>query len=77
MLSLVRNLANSPELSDTQNQIQVDATYYDVFGLFFVTYSKTVAIIIHSIVAAVSLIIAIKSFYEFGLCMSQVPFILN
>lgn len=68
-LSLVRSLGNAPELNDPDAQPAGNFIYFDFFGLFLVSYSQTVAIIMHLIVIIVSCILAVKGFYEFGLGM--------
>lgn len=69
LLSLVRNLANAPELSNPKEQAFQNVIFYDIFGLFMISYSKTVAIVVNVIVSILSIIVALKTFHDFGLSM--------
>lgn len=66
-MSLVRSLANAEELKNVEEQPTKDTVYYDYVGLFLISYTQTVAIIMHSILAVLVLIVIVKSLYDFRL----------
>lgn len=72
-LSLVRNLANAPEVSDpvpTPGKI----VYFDILGLFMVSYTTLVATILNSLTVIVSISIFFYSIFDFKLSMSVMIF---
>ncbi|CAH0551529.1 unnamed protein product [Brassicogethes aeneus] len=76
-LSLVKNLANAPELASTNNEEEsnVGVIFYDIFGLFMVSYSTSTAIIINSIVVIGSLVI-FGVWLKFGVTKSKSKYLL-
>lgn len=73
-LSLVRSLANAPEVSDpvpTPGKI----VYFDVLGLFMVSYTTLVATILNSITVIVSFSVFFYSIYQFKLSKLVIDFL--
>lgn len=65
-LSLVRNLANAPEVSEpvpTPGKI----VYYDVLGLFMISYTTVVAAILNSAAVIISFSVFLYSIVQFKL----------
>ncbi|KAK5648926.1 hypothetical protein RI129_003818 [Pyrocoelia pectoralis] len=72
LLKLLKNLANASVIAEI-NQIQNsnDSVYYDFLGLFLVHYTKTIAIVINVLCAILSVLIALKGFYDFRIKFSR------
>lgn len=66
-LSLVKNLANAVEIDELDQQIEGNVIYFDLFGVFMVSYNNTIAIVLNTLVSAVSLAAFIKAFKDFEL----------
>lgn len=66
-LSLIRNLAEAPEIDDLEEQSLGKVTFFDVFGLFLVSYNNTINIVINVLVAALSILTCVKAFRDFEL----------
>lgn len=67
-LSLITNLANAPELSNpTKNPGKV--VFFDIFGLFMISYNQTTAKVVNLVVAALSVIIFGLNLHAFKLGM--------
>ncbi|XP_018573441.1 endoplasmic reticulum metallopeptidase 1 [Anoplophora glabripennis] len=72
-LSLVQNLANAPEVSDpvpTYGKI----VYFDILGLFMVSYTTLVAAILNSITVIISLSVFFYSIMDFKLSLTKGTF---
>ncbi|KAF5307494.1 hypothetical protein FQR65_LT06849 [Abscondita terminalis] len=65
LLHLVKNLGNATELAFTSSQPLVNSIYYDFLGLFLIYYTNTIGIVINVLVSLFSVLIAVKSFYDF------------
>ncbi|XP_031349136.1 endoplasmic reticulum metallopeptidase 1-like [Photinus pyralis] len=66
LLKLVKNLANASEILDiSQTQEETEHVYYDFLGLFLIYYTKTIGVFINSITVILSVLIALKAFYDF------------
>lgn len=57
VLGLVRNIANSEQLSDIKAHAKGINIYYDFLGLVFVTYGQNVAIILNVLVGFFSVVL--------------------
>lgn len=66
-LSLVRNLANAPELSKLDEQPFGKVTFFDIFGWFMVSYNDTLAIILNLLGILISLVPIVQCFRDFEL----------
>ncbi|KAF7287971.1 hypothetical protein GWI33_000031 [Rhynchophorus ferrugineus] len=75
VLSLLKDLANSPELYD-KIPSEGKSVYFDVFGLFFVNYTTTLASAINIVAIGLSLVVFIYSFIKFklGLCKYNIQY---
>lgn len=67
ILSLVYNLANAPELYNPHEYPKENFVFYDFFELFLISYSERTAVMMHIGISLISIVIAIKSFRDFGL----------
>lgn len=66
-LSLVRNLAEAPEIDDLEAQSMGKVIFFDVFGLFLISYNNIISIVINVLVAALSIFAFVKAFRDFEL----------
>lgn len=66
-LSLVKSLANAPELDNIEEQSFGNVVFFDFFGLFMISYSNIVAIVLNFLVAVLSIAVSIKAFKDFEL----------
>lgn len=66
-LSLVKNLANSEEIDDLEQQSFGKVIFFDFFGVFMISYSNTVAIVLNVLVAAISIVASVIAFKDFEL----------
>lgn len=66
-LSLVKSLANAPELYDLDNQSFGKVTFYDIFGWFMVSYNQTLALVLNLCVSIISVFAFVKFFRDFKL----------
>uniref|UniRef100_A0A1Y1JZ04 FXNA-like protease n=1 Tax=Photinus pyralis TaxID=7054 RepID=A0A1Y1JZ04_PHOPY len=66
VLELIKNLANASEILDiNQTKEESDHIYYDFLGLFLIYYTKTIGAIINVLTVILSVLIALKAFYDF------------
>lgn len=70
-LSLIRDLAEASELDDPDKQSIGVVTFYDVFGLFMISYNDTLAIILNILGVVLSVVALVKSLRDFGLGKNQ------
>ncbi|XP_049826567.1 endoplasmic reticulum metallopeptidase 1-like isoform X2 [Aethina tumida] len=70
-LSLVKDLANAPEMLNDNEEIN-EIIYFDIFGLFMITYTKTTAVIVNILVIILSMSIYVVSIIDFKLSHKQV-----
>ncbi|KAJ6642258.1 Endoplasmic reticulum metallopeptidase 1 [Pseudolycoriella hygida] len=61
MLALTMAAANSPHLPGTSSLPSEPAVFFDIFGLFVITYSNTVGIIVNVVVGVTSLVVVLFS----------------
>ncbi|KAF5305115.1 hypothetical protein FQA39_LY09377 [Lamprigera yunnana] len=71
VLNLVRNLANASELVEIHKEAKGNSVYFDVMGLFLIHYTQTISVVINLAVSLFSVLIAVKSFYDFGVTTSK------
>ncbi|XP_017025012.1 endoplasmic reticulum metallopeptidase 1-like [Drosophila kikkawai] len=64
LLSLVRALSNSTQLANTAAYTTGHAVFFDILGLYFISYTDSVAVILNYSVAAVSLILVFVSIWR-------------
>ncbi|XP_050311953.1 endoplasmic reticulum metallopeptidase 1 isoform X2 [Anthonomus grandis grandis] len=77
VLSLVKSLADAPEM--TENMTSTEASvYFDVLGWFFIHYTNTTAMIVNYVVMALSLAVFVFSLLDFrtGTSKSTAKFII-
>lgn len=65
ILSLVRNIANGPELFEPEGEGSGDTIFYDFFGLFLIHYTDNVGITINIITCVFSVVLALKALFDF------------
>ena len=58
-LALVQYLGNLDFDADANKESQTSMVFFDVFGLFMISYTETVGIIINYVVAVIFILIAI------------------
>lgn len=73
-LSLVKDLSNAPELNNILDEPKGTVVFFDVFGLFMISYSNTVAIILNVLVALTSILVFAKAFVDLQLGFSKQTF---
>ncbi|KAK4883837.1 hypothetical protein RN001_000108 [Aquatica leii] len=64
VLTLIRSLANASDLADIKES-NTKSIYYDCLGLFLIYYTNTIGIVINIVVCLFSILIALKSLYDF------------
>lgn len=66
-LSLVKNLANAPELDKLDEQPFGKVTFFDCFGWFMISYNDTLAIILNLLGVLISLVVFFQCLHRFEL----------
>lgn len=66
ILSLVKNLANAPEVSEATST-SGKLIYYDVLGLFMISYTTQIAIILNVVCGVLSIGVFIYAIMDFKL----------
>ncbi|KAF5307491.1 hypothetical protein FQR65_LT06846 [Abscondita terminalis] len=78
-LALIRSLANSSELSNTEGQSVEPVVFFDFMTLFMVSYSGSTITIVNTLVVIISLGVTVKAIYSYdkGFSRSSLSYILQ
>lgn len=64
LLALVRSLSNSADLPKATLTSTEKSVYFDVIGLFAISYSENTALIVNTVAIVVSGLLFLKLFYD-------------